>query len=540
MSDPTSETTIESMPTRFAATVPANVDDALLAGSGLVTASVRALAAIALRDQSLTYREYLAIARAAEDLAATSDNKLLVRVLFLKTMADPGSVDDALKNLAEQVSKSDGEAQSQEARRVMFVAAKPILECQGSDGREIAGKLGSALRIDSATIKGVVVTLPEKPKTPMFQAVTSLWAKKSSEWESQLAWARHIAELLNDGSLRTTLDRVVDYPGGDRTSVLTRAVRDAVQRSVDEVRSHRPGEPELARQRLAAERFLVVAKALVDQLRQRLQSIEERIAWQRSSFNADVDSFVEKSAAIVENQMRDIVQGEDWTNEAAWKKFAEGTGAATIQREFRMLREKYDSLGVIWTNEVERFTGEMRETAMAVFSSVDENVFASLIPQRHRQADAAKVLDNASGGVLATAAAVAAVGGTALITGAGSVGAVLLAGASSPIVLGAVAVAGAGLGLAALWKWASDPDERKINVVKEKSLALREGLLALLQQPRDQNDRVLEEIRLAFIDRAVRFYPPMLRDALLAIEIPRLEHAVLTRIETDTLRLLER
>ena len=534
-----SEATVASLPMQFGASVPGNVDDALLAGSGLVTASVRALAAIALRDQALTYREYLSTAKAAENLAATSDNKLLVRVLFLKTMSDPGSVEDALAKLAEQVSKSDGAAWSEEARRTVFLAATPILECQGSDSRGIADALGSALRINGETIKTVVGGLPDKSKTSMFGFFSGLWAKQPSQWEAQLARAKHTAEVLDDQALRGTLDRVAEYPGGDRANVLQRAVRDAVQRSVDAVRAHRPGDAELARQKIAAERFLVVARALVDQLRQRLQSIEDRIAWQRAAFNTDVDSFVVKSAALVENQMRDFVRGEDWTNDEAWKKFAEGDGAATLQREFRELRAKYDALSGMWTKEIERFTGEMRETALAVFSSVDEDVFASLIPLQHRRADAAKAADEAADGVLATAAAVAAVGGTALITGAGSVGAVLLAGASSPVVIGAVAVAGAGLGLAALWKYWADPEERKVVIVKEKSQALREGLLSLLQTPRDEHDRHLDEIRTAFIDCATRYYPPMLRDALLAIEIPRLEHAVLTRIETDTVRLLE-
>lgn len=490
-------------------------------------ALAEAIGATAGRSGFLTAGQYQAIAAVADALDALSPYPGLMHVLILEAALGHAAFKPSLVNLKKAAAQL-----TEQERFTLLEALLPLFQAQHLDAEEVLNEWCAALKVDRSRTEAQRRTLPQAEP-----GGNGLWerlfgAARETSRDRLLRQAR----LLNDEQLNAYLAKLPPAELGDDTKLL-RQLEAASLRSYQAAERLLKSSAALEEQQALSERFMHIIEVLVDQLRQRLQSINDRLAFQSEMFREDLDAFLETALERVEVGMRDLLDGrEDWGDPTLWKAFADHTMGRQILSEFTPLRNRYQRLFDQWHKEYDAFAREVEGVRIGVLESVDPRTFASLLPTSNRIANIQNrmsQLANWTLGVAATGTALT-VGGmlvsfeatTAILTGLGA-------------VLGPVGLAGAGavIGGSVLWRYLSKPEARKRKTVQSKKEAIRRALEKMLAEEALNHDGLTEELARQFSEAAYRQYGPLVSSARLAVLKAKLENRLIRRVLEDTRRL---
>ena len=117
----------------------------------------------------------------------------------------------------------------------------------------------------------------------------------------------------------------------------------------------------------------------MEQVSQRLKSIENRLTRQGENFEKDLDDFVTSAADSVEIGMRDLMEGRrDWADRSIWEQFKTRDAFHAVMTKFEPLRHRYEREFESLRAELEEFSQTASREGRGSFLGIDESAFQNL------------------------------------------------------------------------------------------------------------------------------------------------------------------
>lgn len=493
-------------------------------------AVANAAAASAIHDGVLTVGEYEALAACAASLETLSALPGLMSVLILHSLTSScPTLEVALSDLRRAVKGIPPDT-----RRSVLRASVPLHLAQGSGAAAMHGKWASAL--DTPPLEELPA--PECPENmrwfergrSMLDRVRRRYIGSSTDpAKALLSRANAMASCFQDDELRQAIVRWESST--DVVPDLEAEMEAASQRAYTAAVSRLKSAPDLRQQQDLAQRFLKTTEVLLEQVQARLGGIADRLRFQNEMFDEDVRAFVDSSLDAIELRMRETLRGRpNWTEEATWVAFRNGTAYAELRARFEPLRSRYTRLFDLWEQELKAFSHEARVVRRTVLGSIDPRVFSGLVPTQHSVEAFKNAVDRVAETALGLSVlGVLGVGAVAAFNGAAAA-AIVTAALSNPVglsVLGAV-------GLATCWRIVSNPDARKQKLIQKKREDVREKLIRLLSDEASNHERTSAELLEKFAETAREHYAPLLIEARVWALKAQLEPIVIGRVLSET------
>jgi len=485
-------------------------------------AVAKAIGATVQIDQIITVQEYLALARAAENLENLTPLPGLMSALVLKAVLEGTPFNASMQDLRTQSQdRPEGE------RKAVFDAVQPLMQLQDEHSEGLLRKWTSALHLQDTTFHSAV----DKIQTALDRISSGFRGLRLSK-EGLAQKAQRFACTYDDPQLTEVVKRVLS---GDN-SVPDAALRDELSAAVDRVfrntLSVLKPQKALDDQIEITGRFLKTGEALVEQLHLRLLSIKDRLYLQNQMFEEDVEDFVKKAADCVELRMRNLVEGSNWADETIWERFRNGEAYSETLAAFKPLKHRYERLFDLWHKELDLFAREANVVRAGVLMNIDPHVFQGLLPTPDSTVGFKNAIDSAANTTLGTILA-GGVAATAL-TAMGHAAVVLSVLASGPVV----ALIGTIGGVALVWKMFSNPDARKRKLVQTNRQILETKMIEILKGEALNHTNLAEDIMNRFVQAAVNHYAPLVIEARMAALRAKLEAKVVHRVLSDTRKVL--
>ena len=286
-------------------------------------------------------------------------------------------------------------------------------------------------------------------------------------------------------------------------------------------------------QKTQANRLLKLSETLVDQIKNRLYFVNERLQVEHEMYCDDLNALVESSLDNIELGMRDLItERKDWADETLWNQFLKRDASSRFRANLEQHEHKYNKFIDIWKNELSSFSKEIEKTVKTVRTNVDPIVFSSMVKTNHGAINLKNQLDSIADLTLGVHIAGAAITGILAFVTSGAILSPLAA--TAPVSIPVIVVTA---GSAFIWKLFSKPEKRKRKVIQSKREQMRSGLFKVIGDPIKKHEEASEEIIKQFLETASRYYAPLIRDARLAVLQAKFEIDVISLIRDDTKRI---
>lgn len=499
--------------------------------SGVGALAALCIGAMARYDGIATTDEFIALTYAADILSEQSDNPTLLRTIVLKGLLADISFNRKLKEIKTCLSDK-----SEAVSEAIFLAVLPLIFCQEPDNIDKLIKLWTDnLMLGQEKADEIIKKsgLKRMPGTGLFERFSKMWLRKETEFDR----AKKLSYMFHDEQLKLFLTKFENSEKLENN--LETEIQAAAHRIITKSESLLPSIETIHKQREQSEQFLRTTEKLIEQIQQRLHFISSRIAIQKKMFNEDVEALIISSLSIIENEIQNLFAGREdsWADSSIWKQFSQTTANRTIQSQFLPIKARYDKLIDLLNQELREFSNELKQTCSLVFDNITPTSFSGLVKSEHNVLEFLNFTDRVTSTTLTTAkvaTGVAVVGsGAAIMTGVATV---------SGVVSGAVAVAsnpvgwviGGTIAIAGIYKYFTNTERRKREVLIEKRTILENGLRSLLSDHIRLHNEALDAIERAFYLAASKCYGPLSRDAILAVMQARLEEEAILRVLQNT------
>jgi hypothetical protein len=479
------------------------------------TAYLRTVAAIASSDGVLNVADFNAL----NDVASLLSDSALARVVLLEYIEHPLSWKVALLGLN---TASAGIEQATAA--TYFEAARALLSLQGMRSRELAKSFASALRYQFGPNE--LEAFPADEQT--------IWSKVSMGSVRMLK-GRKYADL-SDLCLRATGDlslanAVLEFEHGSlEKAELAELMTAACARASQEISAFNQRIADFEDTRDTSLAFLDSAYALQKQVSQRLAIADARIAFERETFNEDLEDYIHDAGNAFEHDVVGRLNTDQWKRAIVWESIAKSTFGKELERRVsRIISRREESLRLIH-EDLRLFQNEMVLSRSTILKRLHHTQLAGAAPAM-RWGTRLK-----NGAETATNATLAAGGFTVL--GAGAAAYFLGAAVVLPLVAPAAPIIGGALLVAGVFKWMMNPAERKTDEIGHQREMFEKAFRVQLDAARQELTTQLHATSQQFHEAAERLVRPVILEAQAAERLADLHLRIARKLNDHSQKAL--
>jgi hypothetical protein len=479
------------------------------------TAYLKTVAAIASSDGVLNVADFNAL----DDVVVLLNDSALAQVVLLEYVEHPLSWKAAFLEL-EKASVGIGQATAVAA----FEAARALLSLQGTRGRELAKSFAAALRYQ----------IPPNELDRFAADDQTIW-NKFSIGSVRLIKGRKYADLA-DLCLRATGDvglagAVLEFEQGSLDKAeLTQRMTAACARATQEISAFNQRIADFEATREISSAFLESAYALQKQVRQRLAISDARIAFERETFDEDIEEFIHDAGNAFEREVAERLGTDQWKRKVVWESIAKSTFGKELERRInRIISRREESLRLIH-EDLRLFQEEMALSRTTLLRRLHHTQLAGSAP-------ALRWSTRFKNGAESAAEATLKLGGvTALGTGA----AVYFLGVSAviPLVAPVAPFVGGALLVAGVIKWLMNPEERKNGEIGHQREKFETVFRAQLDTARQELTRQLDATSQQFYEAAEGLVRPLILEAQAVDRLATLHLKVARRLNEHSQKAL--
>jgi len=454
------------------------------------TAYLRAVAAIASSDGVLNIADFNALT----DVAALLHDSALARVVLLEFIDRPMSWGDALIDLQAASSSIDAATAA-----AAFDAARALLALQGVRSRDLARSLAGALGYPIGPHELEAFAADEQ----------SLWNKVSMGSVRMLKGRKYadLAELCVTATGDLALAHAVrEFENGtlDKAELARRMTATCARASGDIAAfNERIADFENSRETTAA--FLESAYGLQKQVQQRLAIADARIAFERATFDEDIEDTIHDAGNAFERDVAERVGTDDWKRAVVWESIAKSTFGKELERRVnRIIARREESLRLIH-EDLRLFQEDLTLSRTTLVKRLHHAQFAGAAP-------ALRWGTRVVNGVESAADTTLKVGGVTIL-GAGAAAYFLGAAVVLPVVAPAAPIVGGVLLVAGAFKWLMNPAERKTGEISHQRAMFEKAFRVQLEAARLELTTQLDATQQQFHAAATQLVQPVLLEA---------------------------
>ena len=479
------------------------------------SAYLRAVAAIASSDGVLNVADFNALS----DVASLFNDSALARVVLLENVEHPLPLKVALQDL-ERASAGIDEATA----ATFFEGARGLLAVQGTRSRDMAKSLANALRYQFRQNELEAFAADEQ----------TIWSRVSTGSVRMIKGHKY-AELA-DLCVRATGDlalaaAVLEFEQGSLDKAeLTQRMTVACARAAQEISAFNQRIAEMERTHDASASFLQSAYALQKQVSQRLVMADARIAFERETFDEDMEEYIHDAGNAFERDIVDRFKTDQWKCTTAWESIAKSTFGKELERRVnRIIFRREDSLRLI-REDLRLFQEEMALSRTTLLQRLHHTQLAKAAPGLRWSTRIKNAAEDAANKTLAAG------GAAAIGTGA----AVYFLGASvvMPVLAPVVPIVGGALLIAGAVKWVMNPDERKSEEIGHQREMFEKAFRGQLEAARRELTAQLDATSQQFHSAAERFVRPVILEAQAADRLASLHLKIARKLNDHTQKAL--
>jgi hypothetical protein len=477
----------------------------------------RTLVAIASADKIVSLSDFSALM----EVARNSQHSALMGMLIFHSLEQGVDLDKALADLARVQPQS-----SAEECQAAWQMAQPVLQGQGHAARALAKRLAATLKVELS--KYELDSLPPQDETSLIgqlSAKARRLVKSQDVTDRVLEFGRHIGDPEMIKSARACQSGALSRQDLARqfTQVARRIEADISEyrRQIASVMPHADLTSAAAGAAGEAAGLASVqnmAQQLLQQIRQRLAIVKARIAYERQTFNEDIDDLVHDAGNAIETAMTDRLQTDAWKDKDVWASIAKTQFGKEAERRIERAVRRREEILRLLKEELKLFQVDIQVVQASIVSKQHHAELAQLMPPLRLGTRVANAVDTAASLTLG-AGSIAVAGTGAAVYLLGSAVVLPLVAPVAPFLAGAMAAAG-------LFKWFSDADKRKIDEIQSKRRAIEDVVRQRLQQAAGSFESQLAQLERDYHQTALAMLGPM----LLELEAARLVQAMQVRI----------
>lgn len=479
------------------------------------TAYLRAVAAVASSDGILNVADFNAL----NDVASLLNDSALARVVLLEYVEHPMAWKEAFGALHAACADID-----QATAAAAFEAARALLSIQGTRSRELARNFAAALRYEVRSHELDAFAADEQ----------TLWSKVSLGSVRMLK-GRKYADLA-DLCVRATGDlalanAVLEFENGtlDKAALAQRMTA-ACARVNQEIAAFNRRIADFEDTRETAAAFLESAHGLKKQVGQRLAIADARIAFERETFDEDIEECIHDAGNAFEREVVERLNTDQWKSANAWESIAKSTFGKELERRVnRIISRREASLRLIH-EDLRLFQEEVAVSRSAILKRLHHTELAG-------EAPALRWSTRFTNGVETATNTTLKVGGAAIV-GTGAAAYFLGAAAVMPVVAPVAPIVGGVLLVAGAFKWMMNASERKLGEVGHQREMFEKAFRTQLETARQELAAQLDDASRRFHAAADQTVQPVILEAQAADRLAALHLAVARRLNDHSQKAL--
>jgi hypothetical protein len=270
--------------------------------------------------------------------------------------------------------------------------------------------------------------------------------------------------------------------------------------------------------------FLESAYALQKQVSQRLTIADARLAFERETFNEDIEEFVHDAGNAFERDVVERLSTDKWKRAIVWESIAKSTFGKELERRLnRIIVRREESLRLI-QEDLQLFQDEMALTRSTIWKRLHHTQLAGAAPALRWSTRIKNGAESAANTTLKW--------GGLTVVGTGAAAYFLGAAAVIPVVAPAAPIIGGALLVAGVVKWMMNPEERKTSEIGHQREAFEKAFRVQLEMARQELFKRLDAVSQQFHDAAHRMVQPVILEAQAADRLTAL-HLKLARKLSD-------
>lgn len=471
------------------------------------TAYLRAVAAIASSDGILNVADFNAL----NDVASLLNDSALARVVLLEYVEHPMPWKEAFGALHAAAAGIEPATAA-----AAFDAARGLLSIQGTRSREMARHFAAALRHDIRPRELDAFAADEQ----------TLWSKVSLG-SARMLKGRQYADLA-DLCVRATGDlalanAVLEFENGTLDqAALAQRMTAACARVNGQIADFNRRIADFEESRETAVGFLESAHALKKQVGQRLAIADARIAFERETFDEDMEECIHDAGNAFEREVVERLNTDQWKSATAWESIARSTFGKELERRVnRIISRREASLRLIH-EDLRLFQEEMAVSRSTILKRLHHTELAG-------EAPALRLSTRFKNGVETATNTTLTVGGVAVF-GTGAAAYFLGAAAVMPVIAPVAPIVGGVLLVAGAFKWMMNPSERKLGEVGHQRDMFEKAFRTQLETARQELTAQLDATSRQFHAAADQMVQPVLLEAQAADRLASLHLAVARRL----------
>ncbi|MEN9867645.1 MAG: hypothetical protein RL748_3235 [Pseudomonadota bacterium] len=507
----------------------------LQSDKSFLSAYARTLAAIAIADKSVSLADFAALT----DVARNSQFSALMGMLIFHALEQGVELDKALLDL----SRAQAQSSSQECAAALQMAL-PLLQGQGHAARPMAKRLAQALKVELAAVD--LARLPAEDDTGLLGQLGARARRliKSEDVTDRVsAFGRNIgdpdiiksARACQSGSLsRQVLAQQFDQVAGrieaDIVEYRNRAVSLAPDSATNAAASANSATGALLGATLDSMHNM--AQQLQQQVQQRLAIVRGRIAYERQTFQEDIDDLVHDAGNAIETAIANRLQTDTWKDKDVWASIGQTQFGQEAERRIGRAVRRREEVLRLFKEELKLFQQDMQVVQASILAKQHHAELAKLMPPLRLGTRVVNAVDSAANLTLgAGTIAVAGTGAAAYLLGSAVV--LPIVAPVAPFLVGAMAAAG-------LFKWFTDSDKRKIDEIQSKRRAIEDVVRKRLSEAAESFDSQLIQLESEYQQTAIAMLGPVLLELEAAGQVQGMHQRIGNRIIEQSEMALQR
>lgn len=479
------------------------------------TAYLKAVAAIASSDGLLNVSDYNAL----NDVAALMNDSALARVVLLESVECPLPWKVALVELEKASIGID-----QATAAACFEAARVLLSIQGMRSRELAKSFATSLHYQIRQNELEAFSADDQ----------TIWGKVSIGSVRMLKGRKYadLAQLC----VRATGDlalanAVLEFEQGTLEKVeLVQKITSACARVNQEISAFNQRIADFENTREMSSAFLESAYALQKQVSQRLAISDARIAFERETFDEDVEECVHDAGNAFEREVVERLNTDQWKRKIVWESIAKSTFGKELERRLnRLISRREESLRLIH-EELRLFQEEVALSRSTILKRLHHSQLAGAAPALRWSTRLKNGAESAADTTLKLA------GATVLGTGAAAY--FLGAAVVMPVVAPAAPIIGGVLVVAGIVKWMMNPAERKTSEIEHQREMFEKAFRVQLETARRELTMQLDTASQQFHEAAELLVRPVILEAQAADRLAALHLRIARKLNDCSQREL--
>ncbi|MXX07449.1 MAG: hypothetical protein F4Z71_11885 [Gammaproteobacteria bacterium] len=479
---------------------------------GFMPAICQLIGAIATHDGVVTAEEYQAVVVVNKRLVSIVDSPLLINTLTLRSLMEPPSFNEAIK----QVRKS-AKDQDSELKHYVYQSLQPLLSLQRADQGKTSQSILKALDIEKSA--------PLSELAESFRSGLKGVLGRRTSYDR----IRDFALVFDDKQLLEALEESGQDVNGER---LQRALMVSKANAIESCRELENRNHELDLLEIANQQLSSMAETMIEQTRKRLHVIQRRADKQKNHFEEDINAMLDDTQVELEKTWKDRVARAARNKQAALHKSRDDEAVLILSQRIDKVRNRYDSVMSDWGVEYESFCNELADSRKIFSFSMNRREFTELIPSASIQSRLMSSLDSVTATILKTGS----VAGVATVAIAGVMGVGTAAGLlMTPVGLGV----SAGVALSGIYKFFSNPQERILREAEAKADETVRNLGKLCEDAISEHAAAMDELVGQFYRTAESIYSPIAKEVAISTMCCEYQRMVIAEISKNTERYVE-